>query len=136
MPAQRLEEIEHLLDRLRIENANTPILVEGTRDEAALRVLGCRGNVVRLNDGATVLGTAERIAEAHPRIVLLTDWDRTGGTLHRRLKEVLEAEGVAIDEDFRRALARLVSKETRTVEGLPSVLDRLREKLGRTGRPH
>ncbi len=130
--SERLEALEEILSRLRTTNANVPILVEGTRDRHALEALGCRGRILLVHDGAPLIATADQLAEDHDELILLLDWDRTGGSIHRRVKEVLESHAVTCDTSFRRELARLVTKETRTVEGLPGALANLRARLGRT----
>lgn len=130
---ERLEAFEDLLDRLRRDNATTPILVEGIRDRQALEELGCRGQILVVNDGDSLVGTADRLAGEHERIILLPDWDRTGGSIHRRIKEMLQAHAVTVDITYRRELARLSTKWTRTVEGLPAFLTELRAQTGTGG---
>lgn len=131
---ERLQAVEDLLDKLRVDNATTPILVEGPRDRSALARLGCTGRILLVNDGDSLLGTGERLAQEHDRIIMLMDWDRTGGSIERRMKEVLQAHGVTCDETYRRQLAHLATKATRTVEGLPGFVAQLREKVGRPPR--
>lgn len=127
---ERLEHFEDLLDRLRRANANTPILVEGANDREALKQLGCTGAILLVHDGEPLIETADRLARDHPEVILLMDWDRTGGSIHHRVKEVLETHAVDCDDRFRRELARLATKETRAVEDLPDVLRHLRHRVG------
>ncbi len=127
---ERLNRLEDLIDRLRRENATTPILVEGSRDRDALEELGCTGRILLVHDGEPLIETADRLARTNEALILLLDWDRTGGSIHHRVKEVLETHAVECDESFRRQLARLASKETRAVEDLPTVLSHLRRKVG------
>jgi 5S rRNA maturation endonuclease (ribonuclease M5) len=119
---------------LRRDNATTPILVEGIRDRRALEQWGCRGQILVVNDGDSLVGTADRLATEHERIILLPDWDRTGGSIHRRLKEMLQAHAVTCEIDYRRELARLSTKWTCTVDGLPAFLAELRARVGTDGR--
>lgn len=127
---ERLERFEDLLERLRRANATTPILVEGARDREALEELGCSGEILLAHDGERLIDTADRLARDHQRIILLLDWDRTGGSIHHRVKEVLETHAVDCEVEFRRRLARLVTKETRAVEDLPMVLMHMRRRAG------
>lgn len=127
---ERLTRLEGLLDRLRRENANTPILVEGSNDRDALEELGCSGVIHLVHDGEALIDTADQLAAEHPRVILLLDWDRTGGSIHHRVKEILESHAVECDVAFRRELARLTTKETRAVEDIPSVLRHLRHRVG------
>lgn len=127
---ERLEQMEDVLERLRLENATTPILVEGSRDRDALERLGCTGRILLVHDGDPLIHTADRLAEDHEALILLLDWDRTGGSIHHRVKEVLETHAVDCDVSFRREFARLATKETRAVEDIPTVIERLRHRAG------
>lgn len=130
MLRERLDRLEDLLERLRRANATTPILVEGSRDRDALEKLGCSGRILLVHDGEPLINTADRLARENEELILLLDWDRTGGSIHHRVKEVLETHAVECDVEFRRELARLATKETRAVEDLPTVLDHLRQRVG------
>ncbi len=51
-------------------------------------------------------------------IMLLMDWDRTGGRLQKLLRERLESLDVKVDEDLRTELMKSMKPEGRTVESL------------------
>ena len=53
-----------------------------------------------------------------PSVILLMDWDRTGGQLQRKIGERLEAFGMKIDYETRMELVRSMKPEGRTIEGL------------------
>jgi dTMP kinase len=120
-----------ILDELEDLSADTPVVVEGLKDASALRRLGVRRNVVTLGKGLTVFAFCERLAEAHGKAVILTDWDRKGGKLARMLKEALEANGAKADTDLRARLVLLVKKDVKDIEGLPTYLERLKAMAGR-----
>jgi len=130
MLRERLQRLEDLLEELRRANATTPILVEGSRDRDALKELGCSGRILLVHDGETLIETADRLARENDELILLMDWDRTGGSIHHRVKELLETHAVDCEISFRRRLARLATKETRAVEDLPRVLRHLRQQAG------
>jgi dTMP kinase len=114
------------------------VIVEGARDVRALRALGLRGAIEPLNSGAAVFALCERLGRSTARAVILTDWDRRGGQLARRLRDGLAANGVAGLEDVRSRLARLTQKEIQDVESLDTLVARARAALeeGRTaGKP-
>jgi len=127
---ERVERIEGLLEQLKRANATTPILVEGSRDRQALKQLGCSGVILLVHDGEPLIDTADRLAREHDQLILLLDWDRTGGSIHHRVKEVLETHAVDVDEHFRRELAGLVSREAKTIEALPGAISSLRQQAG------
>ena len=59
-------------------------------------------------------------------VILLMDWDRTGGRLQRKIGERLAAFGMKIDHETRMELLRAMKPESRTVEGLKAHTEKLR----------
>ena len=108
-------------------NPDCPILVEGLRDEKALRALGFTGIVERVNRGwdrsrlvaylHETYGT-RNIVDKRPALILLMDWDRTGGRLQKALRDQLMAMDMPVDEDLRTVLLRVMKPEARTIEAL------------------
>jgi len=118
---ERLEALEKVLSAL--DERDETIIVEGQRDEAALRVLGVGAPVVQVQTARGVTRLAERLARAGiRRVVVLVDWDRTGGRVARLLADALPANGIAADLACRREVARLAKKGTRAVEELPAFM--------------
>ncbi len=133
-PAERLEALDCILDDLRLRNEEVPILVEGDKDETALRALGFTGHIIKINRGLTMFAFSEAYARDWREAVVLTDWDRTGGQLARLLIDALEANGVRPDNTFRRAIARSTRKEILDVEGLHGYMESLRNAVARRHR--
>ena len=125
-PAERLEEISKVVDDLRELSDEMPIVVEGIRDARALELLGIRRNVVTLSKGVSLFVFCERLAREWREVVVLTDWDRKGGQLARRLKEALEANQTKVVERPRTQLVILTKKEIKDIESLPTFMSRLR----------
>ncbi len=103
------------------------MVVEGIKDERALRVLGFSGTIEKVNRGwdrsrlvAYLYGTygTRNIIDRGPSLILLMDWDRTGGRIQTNLRDRLMALDVPVDEDLRRVLLRVMKPEGRTVESL------------------
>jgi len=104
-----------------------PVLVEGMKDERALRELGFKGTIEKINKG---WDTSRLVAYLHSRygdnrpidggapIILLMDWDRTGGKLQSLIGERLMAMDVTVDQDLRTSLLKAMKPEGRTVEAL------------------
>lgn len=106
---------------------NCPVLVEGAKDERALRALGFSGVIERVNRGwdrsrliAYLHGTygTRNTVDSGPSLILLMDWDRTGGRLQTALRDRLMALDVPVDEALRQVLLRVMKPEGRTVEAL------------------
>ena len=124
-PAERLERLDRAIEELAVASAFAPIVVEGQRDEAALRALGIEGEIFVYNRGGTMADVAELL---RPRtlIVVLFDWDRKGGALTQRLKELLGGT-TKLNLDLRRELATV--SLVRCVEDLPAARRALQRRL-------
>ncbi|MHB8633397.1 MAG: toprim domain-containing protein [Thermoplasmatota archaeon] len=121
--AERLGALEDAVERLRLAADAGTVVVEGARDAQALEWLGIGGRHVRLHRGHPLDAVIEELAGAAPPVVLLLDWDRTGGILAHRLEESLRAR-VALDVECRRRLAACC--HTRFLEEVPAELSALR----------
>lgn len=132
--AERLERLEKALERLRETAAGQVVLVEGPHDRAALEELGVGGEHVQLNQGMGVEAFMDRVAEdaGGRRVVLLMDWDRTGGRLAQRLEEGLRAR-VPVETLPRRWLSSVC--HVKSVEEVPGELAALRRAVAPRGGP-
>jgi len=116
------------------KGSNCPVLVEGKRDEEALRDIGFKGTIEVLNRGwdrsrliaylYDTYGSMNPI-DAGPPVIVLMDWDRTGGRLQSTIRKRLESLDVKIDESLWFALMRTMKPEGRTVEALHAHVDTL-----------
>ncbi len=112
-----------------------PILVEGRKDVIALRKLGFSGIIEKVNRGwnmpRLVAYLYEQYGTRNPidggaAIILLMDWDRTGGRIQRDILNRLESLDVKLDVHTRKEIARCLKPEGRTVEGLAAHARELR----------
>lgn len=106
---------------------NCPVVVEGINDVRTLRELGFSGLVEKVNRGWPI---SKFVAYLHSTygvrnsedgrgsVILLMDWDRTGGRLQKSIRERLESLDVKIDEELRMELMKTMKPEGRTVESL------------------
>jgi 5S rRNA maturation endonuclease (ribonuclease M5) len=69
---------------------------------------------------------AEEAARSFKEVVVLTDWDRAGEELARRVAEHLIAAGARADLDIRERLKRMVRREIKDVESLSRFVERVR----------
>ncbi len=104
-----------------------PVVVEGLKDERALRALGFSGTIEKVNRGwdrSRLVAylhqsyCASRPNDGGPSLIMLMDWDRTGGKLQTSLRDRLMSLDAPIDEDLRMVLLRAMKPEGRTVESL------------------
>jgi 5S rRNA maturation endonuclease (ribonuclease M5) len=123
---QCIEEVELALDELVMENNAIPVIVEGIKDQRALRTLGLTGVIIILNQGISLSDFADEIIEKYDKVIILSDWDRRGGSLCRRLKELFNGR-IDIDVQIRQRLSRYAM--IKKVEGLPSWLETVYHRL-------
>lgn len=130
--AEAWEEFRRLWETF-LTCANDPdsiTVVEGERDRGSLRRLGVSGHVALFHSGRGLSQLTRTLSRPGQRVIVLTDWDREGGNLAHRLDELLAAEGVRADTDFRRRLARALRGEVVHVEGLAGWARRGAERAG------
>ena len=115
--------------------SSCPVLVEGLNDVKTLRDLGFTGDIEKVNRGWPISRLVaylhdtygiRNIIDNRGSVILLMDWDRTGGRLQKSLRERLESLDVKIDEDLREELMKAMKPEGGTVESIrphvPSLL--------------
>lgn len=129
-PEERLEHVMKAIDELEAMSEQMPVVVEGLRDVEALRLLGIEKNVVSLSRGMSIFALCESLSKDWDSVLILTDWDRKGGRLARKLREALMANGAKPIETIRTQLAYLVKKDVKDIESLPTYLRRLRAQVG------
>lgn len=120
------EALEDIKSILRGEDGGTGIiLVEGSRDEDALRILGASVEIeVSSHVGQTEHDVAKDLAEKTRSVLVLTDFDLKGRYQAARLSALLEAEGVRVHRELRRKIGKLMGiLGVKTVESLDNVAE-------------
>ncbi len=123
------EQISALLEA---SHNGAAIIVEGLRDERALRALGIRGPVI-MASRRPALDLAEDTARRYREIIVLTDWDLKGDEMALKIDQYLRLAGARPDMDIRSRLKKLVKKEIKDVESLSFYVERMRELNGKAG---
>ncbi|WP_297509338.1 toprim domain-containing protein [Thermococcus sp.] len=114
MYAENYKRFLQIIDELReFEGA---LIVEGMRDEVALRNLGVRAEIIRLS--RLPLAEVALIASSHRDVMILTDFDRKGEELAKKLLRYLEGYPCRVDVKTWKELRRLVKKDVKGVEDL------------------
>jgi len=120
------DELEEALSELIEENKIIPIVVEGEKDISALKKLGVNGVIISINSGLSLTDFCDSLARDYKDSIILTDWDRRGGFLCHTIRKNLEGR-VSCNLYYRQVFAK--NSMIRTVEGLPSWIDTLKEKI-------
>jgi 5S rRNA maturation endonuclease (ribonuclease M5) len=129
---EKEEKIQQIIAKLAEESAKgKPVVVEGKKDEHALRDLGINGLVLTVKTGGKTFleATAEIEQLGVSEVVLLLDFDRRGKEGTQRLQQGLERAKIKMDMRFWRDLGALVSRDIRCIESLPTYLSTLKEKV-------
>jgi 5S rRNA maturation endonuclease (ribonuclease M5) len=131
---KRTSKDDHRIDRMvdvltdisELSSNGVPVLVEGKRDEEALKELGVKGRIIRVRQYRKKLFELGEELSSYKSIIVLADFDKEGEDLAEEIDRQLHIWGVQtiMREKFRSA----VSWATRQVEGLNKVKG-MREKL-------
>jgi len=124
--AERLREVFEILGDL---NDSVPVIVEGKKDESALRELGLNGEIIKLHAGKSLYDFCDNILRKFDRVILLLDWDRRGEELSKSLSKYLKGHYEEFSS-FRELLKILCQKEIYAIEGIPKLLKRLEGNEG------
>jgi 5S rRNA maturation endonuclease (ribonuclease M5) len=113
-----------------MEAPGTLFLVEGQRDRRSLEGLGITCPIALVHRGRRLADVATHIAEGTQEVVVLTDWDSTGGELAHRLRELLDDGRFRVNLDFRRRIGIALRGEIVHLEGLGTWARRRAEETG------
>lgn len=121
--ARKMEQTSRIFTDLANQSkSGVPIIVEGRRDEHALRKLGIGGAIHCLKaTGESRLRLLERL-DGSKRVIILTDFDRKGDELESWLYQELSHRGIHPDNRAWWKLRGLARTEVRSVEEFPSFL--------------
>lgn len=127
---RKLKALTEILEKLAKEaSRGVPIVVEGRKDREAIERLGIKGRVVEVKSSRqVVVDVLDEVSGGE--VILLVDFDRDGVELAKHIISYLESEGVKVDSTYWREIRALVRRDVKDVEGLPSYLEGLKEKVG------
>ena len=122
----RLERFQKLIQQISHESEKgSVIVVEGQRDRESLRKLGITGRILCLQScRKNTVGFVEELEDVED-VVVLTDFDRQGVFLAKRLARVLTSQRVHANLVLWRSLRELTRSDVRSVEELPKFYQRL-----------
>lgn len=125
MREELYEEVRKAVHRLAEESEeDVVVLVEGSRDVRALRMMGYAGRVVQKS---RLKAELEDIPTG-TRVILLLDFDREGLKNMAKLSKQLAACGYRVDDTYHRKLRVLKHLGVNTVEGIRKLLPALQQR--------
>ena len=141
MSFRRLSRIVEELS-FRIEQG-TPILIEGKKDEEALKQLvfgvfenqkfskplrkgDINFNIIKVSgSGLKLFEVAEMAVESSSEVIILTDFDKKGNILAKKLSEDIQSLGSHPDLNIRKNIMKITRKYIKDIESLPKHLKQL-----------
>lgn len=131
MSFRRLLRIEEELEELKFcVEEGVPILIEGKRDEEALRELGINGNFIKVSgSGLKLYEIAEKAVESSSKVVILTDFDKKGNELAKRLSKDIQSLGSHPNLKIRRKIMGMTRRYIKDIQSLPKHINQLELEL-------
>ena len=119
--------LSNLIEELKIfGEQGIPVLIEGQKDEKALKELGVNGNFIKVSgSGLKLFEIAEIAAQSAPRVIILTDFDRKGNELAKRLSEDIQSLGSHPDLRLRRIIMGITRRYIKDIQSLPRHMEQL-----------
>jgi len=115
-----------IMDIGELSSNGVPILVEGKRDEGALKELGIKGRIIRVRQYRKKVFELGEELSSYKSVIVLTDFDKEGEHLAEEIERQLHLWGV--QTVMRERVKSAVSWATRQIEGLSKVKG-MQEKL-------
>ena len=135
---KKLERILQILNNLASESIEgTPIIVEGKKDEDALKELNIKGRIIRAKSGNKNSLDLLSVIEAcgKDEVILLLDFDRRGKEMTKYLAECLEKMKIKPNTVFWKELSGFLRRDLKDIEGLPAYIETLRRKTEKIPEP-
>lgn len=117
------DELERVLQEM--DDFVDAIIVEGVRDKEALEGLEVTKEIVMCSskpDAAFV----DYLSGRHKKVTILTDYDRAGKEINKRLSVRLERAGVKVENQYRSRIGRILGlRGMRSIESVNSLKKRV-----------
>jgi len=129
---EKQEKIQKIIDKLiEASEKGKAIIVEGKKDNQALKELGVNGVILTVKSGGkSFLEATQEIEKIGAKeVVLLLDFDRRGREGTKRLQQDLERAQIKGNMRFWRELKGLISRDIQCIESLPSYLGSFEQKV-------
>lgn len=126
---ERLEKLEEIILELKeLVKTGAIIIVEGRKDAGSLRYLGINGDI-QFASQQPLLDLTDSLSKTGKEIVILTDWDKKGSLVARKIIKHLSAYGIVPNTKIRLKLRSLSKKRIKDVESLNNYVNKLRYEI-------
>ncbi|WP_017980931.1 toprim domain-containing protein [Methanocaldococcus villosus] len=124
---RRDEYFERLLDiieELKIEAEDKPIIVEGKKDVESLEKLGVEATYIIIGKTPVYLIADELVRRRIKEVILLTDYDRRGKLLAKAILEEFRHRGIKVNTFYRKMIFIYTNSGIRDIESLFSYINK------------
>ncbi|MGZ7047403.1 MAG: toprim domain-containing protein, partial [Methanobacterium sp.] len=102
--------------------------------EEALKKLGINCNIIKVSgSGLKLFEVAEKAVESSTEVIILTDFDKKGNLLAKKLSKDIESLGSHPDLNIRRNIMNITRRYIKDIESLPKHLKQLELELNPYG---
>ena len=110
-----ISELHHFIKSLDSKN-DCIVVVEGKKDEEALRILGFSGRICQFHSFKGLVKFVDSMSK-YKRLIVLFDYDRKGAYLTKRTVSHLEHR-MTVDLSFRQRLTKITKGKAQHIEDL------------------
>lgn len=111
-----------------------PILIEGKKDEEALKELGITGNIIKVSgSGLKLFEIAEMAVKSSSKVIILTDFDKKGDILAKKLSNDIQSLGSHPDLSIRKKIMGITRRYIKDIESLPKHIKQLELEINPYG---
>ena len=101
------------------------IIVEGIHDREALEELGITKEILTCSS-KPYCDFVDYLSSRHKKVVILTDYDRTGKRINKKLSSWLERAGIKVEKRYRDELGKILGfRGMRSIESVNSLKKRI-----------
>ena len=126
----RFEKLQKLIERITYESQRGRIIVvEGAKDRKSLRSMGVSGTILCLKSSRHNIASFAEQLDGEKEVILLTDFDREGVFLAKRLSRILNSLSVHSNLLLWSELRGLTRSDLRSIEELPALYERIHSEL-------
>ncbi len=118
------EKLLEVIEELKIEAEEKPIIVEGKRDVESLEKLGVEGTFIIIAKTPVYLIADELVRKRVKEVILLTDFDRRGRMLAKAIIEEFRHRGIKVNTKIRHEIFIYTNSGIRDIESLFSYVNK------------
>jgi 5S rRNA maturation endonuclease (ribonuclease M5) len=123
MDCETYEELESVIQEM--DDFVDAIVVEGIRDKEALEELGITKEIVMCSSRPDT-EFVDYLSSRHKKVTILTDYDRAGKEINKKLSARLERAGIKVENQYRGRIGRILGlRGMRCIESVNSLKKRI-----------